>query len=120
MFQALVRTSPFSFASFLRVGFDAPLGDNEAQEHASRNSEHALLEVEFHPLSPKAIERDPEIGYQVVRLPGFHNDVVDIHLYGPPDMVFKHVEHTSLVCSSGVSKAKWHRHVAVHTKRIDE
>ena len=63
------------------------------------------------------MKRDPEIGYQVVRLPGFHNDVVDICLYGPPDMVFKHVEHTSLVCSSSVSKAKGHRDVAVHAER---
>ena len=73
--------------------------------------------VEFHPLSPKAIERDPEIGYQIVRLPGFHNDVIDIRLYSPPDMVFKHVKHTSLVCSSGVSKAKGHHDVAVHAEK---
>ena len=70
--------------------------------------------------SPKTIERDPEIGYQVVRLPGFHNDVVDIRLYGPPDMVFKHVEHTPLVCSSGVSEAKGHRDIAVHAERCDK
>ena len=87
------------------------------KEHASRDSEHALLGVEFHPLSPKAIKRDPEIGYQVVHLPGFHNDVVDICLYSPPDMVFKHMEHTLLVCGSSVPKAKGHRDVAVHAER---
>ena len=43
---------------------------------------------------------------QVVSLPGFHNDIVVIYLYGSPDMVSKHMEHTSLVCSSGISKAK--------------
>ena len=103
--------------TFFRVGFDASLGDDEAQEHASRDSKHALHKVEFHPLNPEAIKRDPEIGYKVVRLPGFHNDVVDIRLYSPPDMVSKHVEHTSLVCNSGVSKAKGHRDVAVHAER---
>jgi hypothetical protein len=32
---------------FLRVGLDAPLGDDEAQEHASGDSEDALLGIEF-------------------------------------------------------------------------
>ena len=50
------------------------MGDDEAQEHAS----HALLGVEFYPLGSKAVECDLEIGYQVVRLPGFYDDVVDI------------------------------------------
>jgi hypothetical protein len=33
---------------FLRVGLDAPLGDNEPQEHASGYSEDALLGIEFY------------------------------------------------------------------------
>ena len=82
------------------------MGDDEAQEHASRDFEHTLLGVEVYPFGPKAIEHDPEIGYQVVRLPGFHNDVVDICLYSSPYMVSKHVEHTSLVRGSSISKAK--------------
>ena len=81
---------------------------------------HALLGVEFYPLCPKAIKRDPEIGDQVVRLPGLYNDVVHICLYVPPDMVPEYVEHTPLVCSSGVSEAKGHRNVAVHAERRDE
>ena len=32
--------------------------------------------------SPKTIERDPEIGYQVICLPGFHDSVIDICFYG--------------------------------------
>ena len=64
-----------------------------------------------------AIESDPEIGYQVVRLPGFYNDVIDIFLYGAPYMISKHMEHKSLVCGPGVSKAKRHRDVAVHAER---
>ena len=49
----------------------------KAQEHPSRDSEHALLGVELYPFGPKAIERDPEIGYQVVRLLGFNDKIVD-------------------------------------------
>ena len=84
--------------------------------NANRDSEHALLGVELYPFGPKAIECDPEIGYQVIRLPGFHDNVIDICLYGSPDMIPKHVEHTPQVCSSGVSKAKWHRDIAVHAE----
>ena len=84
------------------------------------DSEHTLLGVEFYPFGPKAIECDLEIGYQVVRLPGFHNDVVNIRLYSLPDMVFKHVEHASLVCSSGISKAKGHHNVAILAERSDK
>ena len=92
----------------------------KAQEHPSRDSEHALLGVELYPFDLKAIERDPEIGYQAVCLPGLHDNVVDICLYVPPDMVSEHVEHTSLVCSSGISEAKGHRDIAVHAKRCDK
>ena len=36
------------------------------------------------------------------------------------DMVPKHMEHTPLVCSSGVSEAKWHRDIAVHAEGCDK
>ena len=98
-------------------GLNASLGDYETQEHASRDSEHALLRVELYPFGPKAIECYTEIGYQVVRLPEFHDNVVNICFYGTPDVILKHVEHTSLGRSSVVSKAKGHRDVAVHAKR---
>ena len=35
-------------------------------------------------------------------------------------MVSENVEHTSLICSSGVSEAKGHRDVAVHDERCDK
>src|SRR6185503_16805436 len=98
-------------------GLNASLGDDETQEHASRDSKHTLLGVELYPFGPKAIERDPKIGYQVVRLPEFHDNVVDICFYGSPYMILKYMDHTSLVRSSGVSKAKGHRDVAVHAER---
>ena len=106
--------------TFFRVGLDAPLGDNETQEHASRHPEHTLLRIKLYPFGSKAIERDPEISHQVVRLPGFYNDVIDICLYVSPEMVPKNMEHTPLICSSGVSEAKGHRNAAVHAERCDK
>ena len=97
---------PSNGLDFLRVGLDASLRDDEAQEHSSRYSEHAFFQIELYPLRPKAVECDFEIGYQVVSLPGFHDDVPE------------HVEHTSLVCSSGVSKAKGYRDIVVHAERV--
>ena len=34
--------------NFLRVGLDAPLGDDEPQEHASRDPEDTLFGIELH------------------------------------------------------------------------
>ena len=57
---------------------------------------------------------------RLVRLPGFYNDVVDICLYVSPEMVPENVEHTPLICSSGISEAKRHRDVAVHAEMCDK
>jgi hypothetical protein len=37
---------------FLRVSLDAPLGDDEPQEHASGDSKDTLLGIEFHAFRP--------------------------------------------------------------------
>src|SRR6185436_2323299 len=66
------------------------------------------------------MECDPEIGNQVVRLPGFYNDIVDICLYAPPEMVSENVEHALLIGSSSVSEAEGHRNVAIHAERCDK
>ena len=102
------------------VGFNASLGDDETQEHASRHPENAFFQVELYPFGPKAIECDPQIGDQVIHIPGFYNDVVDICFYVPPEMVPEYVDNTPLICSSGVSEAKGHRDVAVHAERCDK
>ena len=61
-----------------------------------------------------------KIVHQVVRLPGFYYDIVDVCLNGSPDVIPENVEHTSLVCRPGVSETEWHRHVAEHTEWRDE
>ena len=79
-----------------------------------------IFRIELYSIGSKAVERDLEIGYQVVRLPGFYDDVVDICLYVPPEMVPEYMEHTPLICSSGVSEAKRHRDVTVHAEKCDK
>jgi hypothetical protein len=66
------------------------------------------------------MECHAQVANQVVRLPGLYNYVVYISLNGLPDVVSENVLHTPLVCSARVSEAKWHRHVAKHSKRRDE
>jgi hypothetical protein len=63
---------------------------------------------------------DAEVANQVVRLPGFHNYVVNVRLDGSPDVVSEDVLHTPLVCCTCVSEAERHHDVAVHPERRDE
>ena len=79
-----------------------------------------IFRIELYPIGSKAVERNLEIGYQVIGLLGFYKNVINICFYVPPDMVPEHVEHTALVCGSGVSEAEGHRDVAVHAERSDE
>jgi hypothetical protein len=57
---------------------------------------------------------------QVVRLPGFYDNVVHVRLYCPPDVISKNVLHAALIRRTCVSGAKWHRDVAEHPERRDE
>jgi hypothetical protein len=91
---------PVEACDLFRVGLDAPLGDNVSQQHATQHPEDAFFGVQFHPVSPQAIERDAQIINQVVRLPGFYDYVVYVRLNGPPDVVSENVLHTSLVRSA--------------------
>jgi hypothetical protein len=61
-----------------------------------------------------------QVANQVIRLPGFHDYVVYVSLTSPPDVVSEDVLHASLARSACVSKAKWHRYVAVHSEWRDE
>jgi hypothetical protein len=61
-----------------------------------------------------------EVVNQVVRLPGFHDYVVYVHLNGSPDVVSEDMLHTSLVSSTCISEAERHRHVAIHLEWRDE
>jgi hypothetical protein len=99
---------------------NAPLGDDVSQQHVARHPEDALFGVEFHPVSPQAIERGAKIVNQVVRLHGFYDYVIYVRHNGPPDVVSENVLHTSLVHSARVSEAKWYCYVAKHAEWRDE
>jgi hypothetical protein len=85
-----------------------------------RHPEDTFFGVQFHPVSPQAIERNVQIVDQVVHLPSFYNYVIYIRHNGPPDVVSENVLHTSLIRSARISKAKWHRDVVKHVEWCDE
>jgi hypothetical protein len=68
----------------------------------------------------KAFERDIEIVNQIVDLPGFYYDVVNVGLNGWPDVFPENVLHASLVCSPRVLETEGHSNVAIHAERGDE
>jgi hypothetical protein len=76
--------------------------------------------VQFYPVGPQAAERDAEIANQVVRLPGFHDDVIYLRLGGPPDVVSEDVLHAALVRCACIPEAERHRDVAKHPEPRDE
>jgi hypothetical protein len=51
-FQVFDRPHVGDGRDFLLVGLDAPLGDDEPQEHASGDSEDTLLGIEFYAFRP--------------------------------------------------------------------
>jgi hypothetical protein len=67
-----------------------------------------------------AAERDAKVANQVIRLPGFHDDVIHVRLDRPSDVISENVLHAALVCRTRVSEAKRHRDVAEHPERCDE
>jgi hypothetical protein len=65
-------------------------------------------------------ERDAKVTNQVVRLPGFHDDVIHIRLNCPSDVISENVLHAALVCRTRVSEAERHRDIAELPERRDE
>jgi hypothetical protein len=72
------------YGDFFWVGLDAMLGNDEPQEHASRNAKDTLLGVELDIFCLEAFERDTEVINQIVDLFGFDYDVINVGFYGWP------------------------------------
>jgi hypothetical protein len=102
--------------NFLRVGLDAPLGDDEPQEHASGDSKDALLGIEFYAFRLET----PEYRFKVGGFPHLDYDVIDVSLDRSTNVFTEHVVHAPLVCRTRIPQTKWHGNVAVHAKRCDE
>ena len=79
------------------------LEDDEAEQHAPRDSENTLLGIEF-----DAIRSEFCKGYEVVDPFGLNHDVVNVGLNGLPDEVPEAFEHAALVRSPSVLQTEWH------------
>ena len=81
--------------NLVRVGLDAALGDDEAEQHAPRDPENAFLGVELDIVCSEFRKDLLKISNEVVSPLGLHHDVVDVGLNGSPDEVSEASEHTS-------------------------
>jgi hypothetical protein len=68
-FKSLMGPHVGDGCDFLRVGLDAPLGDDEPQEHASGDSEDTLLGIEFYAFRLETLECCFEVGEEVGGFP---------------------------------------------------
>ena len=93
---------PCDGRDLLQVGFDATLGDGEAEQHAPRDPENTLLGIEFDTICSEFCKGLLKIGYEVVSPFGLDHDVINVGLNGPHDKVSKTHEHTMLVCSPSI------------------
>ena len=75
------------------------LRDNETKQHAPRDPENALLEIEFDVVCSEFCKGLLKIGYKVVSPFGLDHNVVNVGLNDLPDEVPKTLEHTMLVHS---------------------
>jgi hypothetical protein len=91
---------------FLRVSLDAPLGDDEPQEHALGDSEDTLLGIEFHAFRSQTLECRFKVREEVGGFPRLDNDVIDVSLDRSADVLPEHVVHAPLVCRTCIPQAK--------------
>jgi hypothetical protein len=68
-FQVFDRPHVGDGRDFLWVGLDAPLGDDEPQEHASGDSEDTLLGIEFYAFRSQTLECRFKVGEEVGGFP---------------------------------------------------
>ena len=95
-FYVLNRAHSCDGRDFLRVGLNAALRDDEAEQHAPWDPENTFFGIEFDVVRPEFRKDLLKIGIQVISLFDLDYDVVDVGLNGSPDEVPKTFEHTSL------------------------
>jgi hypothetical protein len=96
------------------------LGDDEPQEHASGDSEDALLGIEFYAFRLETPECRSKVGEEVGGFPRLDYDVIDVSLDGPTNVLSEHMVHAPLVRRTRIPQTKWHSNVAAHAKGCDE
>ena len=107
-FYVLNRAHSCDGPDFLRVGLNAVLGDDEAEQHAPQDPENTLLGIEFDAIHLEFRKDLLKISNEVVSPFGFNYDVVNIGLNGPPDEVPEASEHTVLVHSPSILQSERH------------
>ena len=104
----------------LRVGFDAPLGDDEPQEHAPGHSEDTLLGIELDALRLETSECHFKVGEEVGSLPRLEYDVIDVGLDCAIDVFAEHMVHAPLVRRARIPQTERHGDIAVYVEGCDE
>src|SRR5688572_19737666 len=113
-FQVLDGAHVGDGRDFLRVGLDAPLGDDEPQEHASGDSEDTLLGIELYAFRLETPECRFMVGEEVGGFSRLDYDVIEVSLDRSTNVLPEHVVHAPLVCHPRIPQTEWHSNVAVH------
>jgi hypothetical protein len=119
-FYVLNWAHPSDGSNLLRVGFDATLGDDELEQHTSRDPKNTLFGVEFDAVLLEFREGFFKVDHELVGFFGLDYDVIHVSLDGLSDEITKTFEHTSLVCCSCILQTKWHANVAIRSEWHDE
>jgi hypothetical protein len=97
-FKSLMGPMLVMAVIYLRVGPDAPLGDDEPQEHASGDSEDTLLRIKFYAFCLETLECRFKVREEVGGFPRLDYDVIDVSLDRSTNVLSEHVVHAPLVC----------------------
>ena len=101
-FYVLNRAHSCDGRDFLRVGLNAALGDDEANQHALWDPKNTFLRIKFNAIRSEFCKGLLKISNEVVSPFRLNYDVVDVGLNGPPNEVPEAFEHTALVRSPSV------------------
>jgi hypothetical protein len=117
-FQVLDGPHAGDGRDLLRVGLDAPLRDDEPQEHASGNPEDALLRIELHAFRLETSECHFKVGKEVGGFSRLDYDVIDVGLDRPANVFAEHMVHAPLVRRTRIPQAERHGDIAVHVEGV--
>jgi hypothetical protein len=104
----------------LRIGFDAPLGDDEPQEHATGHPEDTLFGIELDALRLETSECHFKVGKEVGGFPRLDYDVIDVGLDRAANVLAEHMAHAPLVRRARIPQGERHGDIAVHAEGCDE
>jgi hypothetical protein len=119
-FQVLDRSHAGDGRDFLRVGLDAPLGDDEPQEHASGDPEDTLLGIELYAFRLETTKCCFKVRKEVGGFPHLDYDVIDVGLDRSTNVFAEHVVHAPLVCRTRIPQTERHSNIALHAEGCDE